>query len=148
MKPAAVYGALSSLSLDYGFSIIPTEDPASTSVLLQRLAYREQAKEQRVIQLRNVDRSLPPHKQQVFILSGFPQIGSTLAEGLLERFDTPQRVIMEFASAEIHVSASGKTKKLKGDIGDVRGIGPTIVENAQRLLTASYSQLCREHEGE
>jgi Fanconi anemia group M protein len=54
MRPASVYGALSSLALDYGLSIIPTESPEMTSVLLHRLAYREQAKEERPLQLRSV----------------------------------------------------------------------------------------------
>jgi Fanconi anemia group M protein len=145
MKPAAVYGALSSLALDYGISIIPTEDTDSTAVLLHRLAYREQAKDNRAIQLRAVDRSLPLHKRQLFLLSGFPQIGTTSAEDLLEKFDTPLRVIEELVSAEVRVSASGKTKKLTGPLTEVGGIGPTIVEHAQTLLKSSYRQACSEN---
>ncbi len=145
MKPASVYGALSSVALDYGIAIIPTEDTDSTALLLQRLAYREQTTDNRVIQLRSVDRSLPLNKQQLFLLSGFPQIGVASAEDLLERFDTPLRVIEELASAEVHVSASGKTKKLTGALTEVKGIGPTIVEYAQTLLKSSYSQACSEN---
>jgi ERCC4-type nuclease len=146
MKPAAVFGALSSIALDYGFSIIPTEDANDTALLLQRLAYREQAKENRAIQLRVIDRSLPLHKQQLFLLSGFPQIGITSAEVLLDRFDTPLRVIEEFASAEIHISSSGKTKKLCGPLTEVKGIGPTIVEYAQTLLRSSYKACLQSEE--
>jgi len=142
IRPSAVYGALSSLALDYGFSIVSTEDADSTAVLLQRLAYREQTKENRVIQLRAVDRSLPLDKQQLFLLSGFPQIGVASAEALLDKFDTPLRVIEELASAEIHISPSGKTKKLTGPLCEVGGIGPTIVEYAQQLLKSSYRETC------
>ncbi len=145
MKPASVYGALSSVALDYGIAIIPTEDTDSTALLLQRLAYREQTTDNRVIQLRSVDRSLPLNKQQLFLLSGFPQIGVASAEDLLEKFDTPLRVIEELASAEVHVSPSGKTKKLTGALTEVKGIGPTIVEYAQTLLKSSYSQACSEN---
>jgi ERCC4-type nuclease len=145
MKPAAVYGALSSLALDYSISVLPTEDTDTTAVLLQRLAYREQAKDNRVIQLRSVDRSLPLNKQQLFLLSGFPQIGTTSAEDLLEKFDTPLRVIEELANAEVHVSPSGKTKKLTSPLKEVGGIGPTIVEYAQTLLKSSYRQACSEN---
>ena len=145
MKPAAVYGALSSLALDYGLCVLPTEDTDTTAILLQRLAYREQAKDNRVVQLRSVDRSLPLNKQQLFLLSGFHQIGVSSAEDLLERFDTPLRVIEELASAEVHVSASGKTKKLTGPLTEVGGIGPTIVEYAQTLLKSSYRQACSEN---
>ncbi len=145
MKPASVYGALSSVALDYGIAIIPTEDTDSTALLLQRLAYREQTTDNRVIQLRSVDRSLPLNKQQLFLLSGFPQIGVASAEDLLEKFDTPLRVIEELASAEVHVSASGKTKKLTGALTEVKGIGPTIVEYAQTLLRGSYREACSEN---
>jgi len=146
MKPASIYGAISSIILDFNFSIISTEDPDSTSILLQRLAYREQVKDNRTIQLRAVDRSLPLHKQQLFLLSGFPQIGVTTAKDLLEQFDTPLKVIEELASAKITISSTGKTKKLEGTLKEVKGIGPTIVEYAQTLLTSSYNILCNASE--
>lgn len=142
MRPASVYGALSSLALDYGLSIIPTEDAKTTAVLLHRLAYREQAKEDRPLQLRSVRRDMPPHLQQVFLLSGLPQIGTTLAEELLRHFDTPYRVIEEFNRAEIIVSKSGKTRRLNSPLSDVKGVGPVIVENAQKILGRSYADLC------
>ena len=142
MKPASIYGALSSLALDYGLSIIPTENPDTTAVLLHRLAYREQAKEERPVQLRSVNRNMPPHQQQLFLLSGLPQIGTSLAEELLHSFDTPYEVIREFVEAEIKTSKTGKTKKLLGPLTEVKGVGPTIVEHAQYLLKGSYSHYC------
>jgi Fanconi anemia group M protein len=142
MKPSSVYGALSSLTLDYNISIIPTETPEYTSILLHRLAYREQAKEERPLQIRSINRSLPPHQQQIFLLSGLPQIGTTLAEELLQHFENPFRVIEEFANAEIHVSKSGKTKRLKSPLAQVKGVGPVIVEKAQRILSVPYDELC------
>lgn len=141
MRPSSVYGAMASIALEYGLSIIPTEDPDSTAVLIQRLAYREQAEESRPIQLRSLRREMPPHRQQLFLLSGLPQIGSTLAEELLRHFDTPYRVFEEIAKAEIAVSKSGRTKRLNSPVGDVKGVGPVIVENAQSLLTSSYREL-------
>lgn len=147
MRPASVYGALASLVLDYGLSVIPTEDPDGTAVLLHRLAYREQVKEERRVQLRSVRRDLPPDQQQVFLLSGLPQVGTTLAEELLGRFDSPFRVMEELASAEVLVSASGKTRRLLGALADVRGVGPVIVERAQGVLNGSYRELCERGEG-
>jgi len=142
MKPSSVYGALSSVALDYGLTVIPTETPEHTGILLHRLAYREQAKEDRVIQLRSVDRSMPLHQQQLYLLAGLPQIGTTLAQDLLSHFETPLRVLEEFAQAEVKVSSSGKTRRLTGPLTEVKGIGPVIVESAQRLLKESYSSLC------
>ena len=142
MRPSSVYGALASLALDYGLSIIPTENPDGTAVLLHRLAYREQVKQERQVQLRSVRRDLPPYQQQIFLLSGLPQVGTTLAEELLDHFDTPLKVIEEFASAELHISKSGKTKRLKGPLADVKGVGPVIVEHAKGVLNRSYRMLC------
>ncbi len=127
MKQSSIYGALISLALDYGVNIIPTDDPASTAILLHRMAYREQVKESRTIQLRSVDRSLPMHQQQQYLLSGLPQIGVTLAEELLNTFETPYKVIMAFAEAEVKTSESGKTKLLLGPLKEVKGVGPKIV---------------------
>ncbi|MDP6048941.1 MAG: ERCC4 domain-containing protein [Candidatus Bathyarchaeota archaeon] len=147
MRPASVYGALSSLALDYGLSVIPTDSPDGTAVLLHRLAYREQVKKERTVQLRSVRRDLPPSQQQVFLLSGLPQVGTTLAGELLAQFDTPFKVIKEFASAEVHVSASGKTRRLLGSLAEVRGVGPVIVERAQGVLNRSHRELCELDEG-
>ncbi|MCB2172912.1 hypothetical protein KQH65_09265 [archaeon] len=142
MRPSSIYGAMSSIALDYGVNIIPTDDPESTAVLLHRLCYREQAKEDRKIQLRSINRSLPLNQQQVFLLSGLPQIGTTLAEDLLNTFETPYEVLVKFAEAEIHTSASGKTKRLLGPLAEIKGVGPTIVESAQQLLKENYPELC------
>jgi ERCC4-type nuclease len=142
MRQSSIYGALSSLALDYGVTIIPTDDPDSTAILLHRMAYREQVKKDRTIQLRSVDRKLPMHQQQQFLLSGLPQIGTTLAEDLLNHFETPYKVLIEFANAEIKTSASGKTKRLLGPLKEVKGVGPKIVESAQFLLHENYPELC------
>jgi len=142
MRPSSIYGAMSSIALDYGVNIIPTDDPESTAVLLHRLCYREQAKEDRKIQLRSINRSLPLNQQQVFLLSGLPQIGTTLAEDLLNTFETPYEVLVKFAEAEIHTSASVKTKRLLGPLAEIKGVGPTIVESAQQLLKENYPELC------
>jgi ERCC4-type nuclease len=106
---------------------------------LHRLAYREQTEEKRVVQIRKVDRRMPVHEQQMFLLTGFPQIGTTLAQDLLTCFDTPYRVIEEITRAEVRVSASGKTKRLESPLTNVKGIGPVIIENAQRLLKESFN---------
>lgn len=146
MRPSSVYGALSSLALDYGINIIPTDTPESTAILLHRLAYREQAKEDRTIQIRSINRQLPLHQQQIYLLSGLPQIGNTLAQELLNKFDSPLLVIQEFADAEVKTSKSGKTKRLLGVLSEVKGVGPKIVEKAQELLKRSYPELCDSEE--
>jgi Fanconi anemia group M protein len=142
IRPSSVYGAMSSLALDYGINIIPTDDTKSTCILLHRLAFREQVKEDRVVQLRSINRSLPLHQQQIHLLSGLPQIGVTLAQDLLNHFETPERVLHAFTASNILTSKSGKTKRLSGPLSEVKGVGPLIVEKAKKLLRESYPDLC------
>jgi len=42
----------------------------------------------------------------------------------------------------VKTSASGKTKRLGGPLREIKGVGPVIVESAQRLLNTPYSELC------
>jgi len=144
MRPSSIYGAMASIALDYGVTIMPTDDPESTAILLHRLCYREQVKQERTIQLRSIKRSLPLHQQQIYLLSGLPQIGTALAEELLNKFQTPYEVLVKFAEAEIRISPSGKTKRLLGPLADIKGVGPTIVENIQQLLHQEYPKLVNE----
>jgi Fanconi anemia group M protein len=141
MRPSSVYGALSSIALDYGLNIIPTDTPESTGLLLHRIAYREQIQEERTIQLRNLNRSLSLDQQQIFLLSGLPQIGKNLAQELLKNFDTPKRAIQELSEAKIHISTSGKTKRVIGSLSEIKGIGPIIIERAQSVLNKSWREL-------
>lgn len=144
MNINSIYGAMASISLDHGFSIIPTEDRNSTAILIHRLAYREQTQENRPLQIRSVRRDMSPHEQQMFLLSGLPNIGPILAEELLRHLDTPYSVFEEIAKAEIAKSKSGKTKRLNTPLREVKGVGPIIVENAQQLLTSSFKEHCEQ----
>ncbi|MGQ9680531.1 MAG: ERCC4 domain-containing protein [Candidatus Bathyarchaeia archaeon] len=141
IKPSSLYGALSSLTLDFNFSIIPSVNAEHTAILINRLAYREQAENERKVQIRAVKRDMPLHLQQMFLLSGLPKIGPSLAEELLNTFDTPIRVFDEIVKTEVKSSKSGKTKKLIGSLEEVRGMGPSIVESAKKLLTTSFNEL-------
>lgn len=144
MNVNSIYGALASVSLDYGLSIIPTQDLNSTAVLIHRLAYREQTQENRPLQIRSMRRDMAPHEQQIFLLSGLPNIGPILAEELLLQLDTPYSVFEEIAKADIAKSKSGKTMRLNKPLREVKGVGPIIVEKAQRLLTGSFRENCEQ----
>lgn len=136
----ALWGALSSLALDFGIAVIPTPNADATARLIERLAYHEQAKEKRPIQVRRAKRKPTLLEEQLYLLCGLPNIGRSLAEELLRRFRTPLRVLEEFAEAEIHVSKTGKTRRLLGSLKEVRGVGPSIVEKAKRVLNTSYGE--------
>lgn len=138
ISPNALWGALSSLALDFGIAVIPTPDAHSTAQLIQRLAYHEQAKESRPIQLRRKKRKASLAEEQLYFLCGIPNIGRSFAEGLLKRFQTPMQAVDALAAAEIHISNTGKTRRLLGPLSDVKRVGPSTVEKAKRLLNTPY----------
>lgn len=140
IQPQSLWGALSSLALDFGIAVIPTPNANSTAQLIHRLAHHEQAKEKRPIQLRRAKRKASLLEEQLYLLCGMPKIGRSLAEELLRQFQTPLRVIEELADAEIHVSKSGKTKRLLGPLKEVKRVGPSIVEKAKRVLNTPYEK--------
>jgi ERCC4-type nuclease len=140
ISPNSLWGALSSLALDFGIAVIPTPDARSTAQLIHRLAYHEQAKESRPIQVRRKKRKASLPEEQLYFLCGIPNIGRSLAEDLLNRFQTPLQVIEELMSTEVQVSESGKTKRLLGSIGEVKRVGPSIVEKAKKVLKTSYEE--------
>lgn len=140
ISPNSLWGALSSLALDFGIAVIPTPNAHSTAQLIHRLAYHEQAKENRPIQLRRKKRKVSLQEEQLYFLCGIPNIGRSLAEDLLNKFQTPLQVVQELVSAEIHVSKTGKTKRLLGNIGEVKRMGPSLVEKAKKVLSTSYEE--------
>jgi Fanconi anemia group M protein len=140
ISPNSLWGALSSLALDFGIAVIPTPDTHSTAQLIHRLAYHEQAKEERPIQVRKKKRKASLSEEQLYFLCGIPNIGRSLAEGLLNQFQTPLQVVEELVNAEVRVSKSGKTKHLLGPIGEVKRVGPSLVEKAKKVLNTCYEE--------
>ena len=52
INPNAIRGAMTSIALDYGISIIPTRSEEDTAAMIKRIAIREQKGEKRSIQIR------------------------------------------------------------------------------------------------
>ena len=136
----SLWGAISSLALDFGIPIVPTHDDLSTAQFICRAAYHEQAREERPLQLRRNKKAASLTDEQLYVLSGLPNIGRSLAEDLLEHFETPIQVLEQFSRAEIHTSMSGKTKRLQGPLKNVKGVGPIIAERARNVLNSSCKE--------
>jgi len=136
----SLWGALSSLALDFGIAVIPTPDAQATAQLIYRLAYHEQAKEKRPIQLRRKKRKASLQEEQLYFLCGIPNIGRSFAENLLNQFQTPIQVIKELADSEIRISKTGKTKRLLGPLSEIKGIGPSTVEKAKKVLNTPHQE--------
>ena len=124
VHPNAVRGALASIAVDYGIPILWTEEPEETAALLYWIARREQVEEERGLSIRAQKKIQTLREQQEFLVAGLPGINSKMAQRLLKKFKTPEKV---FKASE---------EKLR----KVEGIGDVMAKKIRKVLTEKYEQ--------
>jgi len=87
MHENSIRGMILRAALDFGVSVILTQDQEDTAVYLQLLAKRIENPPQK-ISLRHKRRAFNMKEQQQMILEGFPGIGPSLAKNILKNFKT------------------------------------------------------------
>ncbi|MGB9724868.1 MAG: ERCC4 domain-containing protein [Nitrososphaeria archaeon] len=119
------YGALASLISDYNIPVIITENPSETAFLLYSIAKREQLEKKKSIKIREGVKPVNMKEIQKYILAGIPGISTVLAERLLEKFGTLQRIF----TAD------------KKELMEVKGIGESIAKRIREIVTLDYNKL-------
>ena len=122
INPNAIRGAMTSIALDYGISIIPTRTAEDTAAMIKRIAVREQKGEKRSIQIRTERKPQNLWEQQLFIIESLPNIGPVHAKKLLEHFGTVKAVL------------EADEKKLQ----EVDGIGKKTAKNIKDVVEGKY----------
>lgn len=120
VQPEALFGALASLSLDYGIPVLQTHDGLETARFLLAVAKREQFRHNRGVAVRP-GKPDHPDEVQVFLVGGLPGVSDTLARRLLSHFGSAGAV---FAASAAQLEA-------------VEGIGP---ERAREIRAALESR--------
>lgn len=106
------FGALSSLTIDYGVSIVQTADIDETAILLACLAkriYRVKPSRPVTVRLPKIRSSLPP---QIATLATLPGVGVTLAKKLLDHFGSLEAIFNASAVELSRVDGIGWSKAL------------------------------------
>lgn len=124
MHPNAIRGAMVSLSLDFGISVIPSQDENDTADLLYLIAKREQEPEKKEIALRGERKPFSLEERQRYIIESLPDISAVLARRLLEKFDSVVNVI----------------NAPKKELMEVEGIGDKRAGNIQEVLKSKYKK--------
>ncbi len=119
------YGALASLISDFSIPVIITESNSETAFLLYSIAKREQFEKKKGIKIREGTKPLNMKEIQKYILAGIPGISAILAERLLEKFGTLQKIF----NAD------------KKELMEVKGIGETIAKRIKEIATLDYNKL-------
>ncbi len=118
----AIRGALASVAVDYRVPILWTGTPMESASMLHRLAWREQVKDNRGLQVRTNKKAKTLAQRQEFLVAGLPHVSNMLSRRLLKHFGTPQAVFN--ASVE--------------DLTKVDKIGEKRAKTIRELLSRGY----------
>lgn len=124
IHPNALHGALSSLAVDYGVSILRARDADETVDLLATIARREQTDRDRTVSAhgKKQDKTLP--EQQEYVVSSIAEVGPVTAQALLSAFGSVQAVM----------TAS------KEELMTVSGVGEVTAERIREVVTTPYEE--------
>ncbi|AZH23975.1 DEAD/DEAH box helicase [Haloplanus aerogenes] len=93
VHPDAIRGALASLSVDFGVSVLRTEDERDTADLLAVLAGREQTTRDRSVSVHGEKSAKTLAEQQEYVVGAIADIGPVTARSLLEHFGSVEAVM-------------------------------------------------------
>jgi Fanconi anemia group M protein len=122
MHPNSIRGALASITIDYATPIIWSPNSRGTADQIHRIAFREQVKKERGLQIRVKQKCSDLATNQEFIVAGLPNISNTLSKRLLEEFGTVKKI---FTSSE---------KRLKR----IEGLGEKKAKRIWELVNKEY----------
>jgi len=113
MHPNSIRGALASITIDYAIPILWTPNSKGTAEQIQRIAYREQVKKERSLQIRVKQKSPDLARQQEFIVAGLPHVSNKLSKRLLKEFKTIRRVFSSKKERLMRIDGLGEKKAKK-----------------------------------
>jgi Fanconi anemia group M protein len=119
VHPNAIRGALSSLAIDFGASVLRTDDENDTAELLYTIARREQADEDRTVSVHGEKGKRTRTEQQEYVVGSIAEVGPVTARALLEHFGSVEAVMT--ASEEDLLEVDGVGGVTAGRIRDVVG---------------------------
>jgi Fanconi anemia group M protein len=122
VHPNAIRGALSSLAVDFGASVLRTSDPGDTADLIEVIARREQETSDREVDVHGEKGGKTVAEQQEYVVSSVAEVGPVTARALLAHFGTVEAVMT--ATEE--------------DLQEVEGVGAVTAERFRRVVGAEY----------
>jgi Fanconi anemia group M protein len=124
VHPNAIRGALSSLAVDFGVSVLRTTDEADTADMLEVLARREQETSERSVQVHGEKSSKTLAEQQEYVVSAIADIGPVTARAMLEEFGTVEAVMTA----------------REDDLLEVSGVGQVTADRIREVVGSDYER--------
>src|SRR6056297_1945639 len=124
IHPNAIRGALSSLAVDFGASVLRTESEDDTTELLAVIAGREQETADREVSVHGEKQDKTLGEQQEYVVSSIAEIGPVTARALLTEFGTVEAVMTA----------------REDDLLEVEGVGPVTAERIREVVGSDYTE--------
>lgn len=118
----ALKGAIASLVLDFGISLISTRNPLDTARTIYWIAKKEQLERRKEISIRVGKKSKEMKKMQEEIVASLPGVSKIISRRLLEHFGSIEKI---FSASE---------EELK----KVQGVGKKLAKKIKKILTEQY----------
>ncbi|MDT3433994.1 DEAD/DEAH box helicase [Haloarcula sp. 1CSR25-25] len=118
----AIQGALASLAVDFGASVLRTSDEDETADLLEVIAGREQETADREVSVHGEKQSKTLPEQQEYVVASIAEVGPVTARTLLEAFGSVEAVMT--ADRE--------------DLLEVSGIGDVTADRIRDVVASDY----------
>ncbi|ESS02789.1 MAG: ERCC4-type nuclease, partial [uncultured archaeon A07HR67] len=123
IDPNAIRGALASLAVDFGISVLRTDGETDTTELLATIARREQETRDREVSVHGEKTTKTRAEQQEYVVSAIADIGPVTARALLEHFGTVEAVMTA----------------PEDDLREVDGVGPVTAERIREVVGSEYA---------
>ncbi|MGQ9513471.1 MAG: DEAD/DEAH box helicase [Thermoproteota archaeon] len=120
--PQAIRGAIATLLIDFGLSLINTKTASETASMLFALARKEQLERRSMPRVRGEKKPASISEQQIYLVAGLPGVEKTTAKKLLAHFKNPERI---FGASE---------EELK----EVEGIGESKAKRIREVLKERF----------
>ena len=134
MKISSIYGALAFISYKLGISVIPTRNLEETAITIERIAYREQVKNDMPLLSRKAPKGMTIEDRRIYIIEGLVNIGPKKAMLLIEKFRTPYNVVKAIKKTNITFTRTGNPKGIEGPLEGLTGFGWKFVQKNQEIL--------------
>ncbi|PSP71965.1 Hef nuclease [Halobacteriales archaeon QH_9_66_26] len=122
VHPNAIRGALASLAVDFGASVLRTTDEADTADLLAVIAGREQEIDDREVSVHGEKGAKTLTEQQEYVVSAIADIGPVTARALLAAFGSVEGVMIAN----------------EDDLREVSGVGEVTAERIREVVGSDY----------
>ncbi len=108
VHPNAIRGAIASLAVDFGVSVLRSEDESETVELIATLADREQGERDRAVQVHGEKQSKTLPEQQEYVVASIAEIGPVTARSLLSTLGSVEAVLTADREALLAVEGVGE----------------------------------------